>query len=534
MLSRLQPLCRGNQFGRLTTSIFAFAMASAAGNALADEPKKVNEPAVMREPSEIVQVADAFDDDDPFDLHLSLGYQSTWTSARIYRENSIRQEGLTTGGYTTANMNVAKFEQRVSRLNTRADIGIFKDIALVVRMPVILSDDRELKGVEGSADQQSLILRGAPGEQLFSLPFKSPTRSGIEYLAVGIDFGLMSQARDATKPTWVFGIEGRFDVDEPMHACNANPGALNLDASVGQVECAHPSDVNRNGASGDVRVPDDANDPLSGSSLEGSFTGQRKPGVSRGVTGLEGHVYLSRRVKYIEPYGGFKALIEFQNDSSDYGATDLQGSLVNHPPLRGSMIAGIAVMPWEVRDAYQRLTLDFRFTGTYVSEGRDYSELYDALGSTDARSLRSPQYAEYTANTDPFSAGNFPSVADTNSQKVYFTGLTDVQQHGVYNLQGSVTYQAGEYVKFNAGGGYTFVQGHFVTFDQACNPDFSGDPTRSGPCRTVTAGTSTVGPVEATGIPNPNYRKVVNDPGMRFKVDNGTSLDAWISATVMF
>jgi len=524
MVFRFQPLCRSTP---AASSLIAFAVLLSSESARADEPKKVNEPLVMREPSEIVQVADAFDEDDPFDLHLSLGYQSTWTNANIYRENSISQPGLTTGGYTTSNLNVAKFEQRVSRLNTRADIGIFRDIALVVRMPVILSDDRELKGVDGSAEQQSLILRGAPGEQLFRLPFKSPTRSGIEYLAVGIDFGLMNQARDATKPTWVIGIEGRFDIDEPMHACNANPEPVNLNPAVAQVDCADPSDINRNGVSGEF--VDDFG------SLEGSFSGSRDAGVSRGTTGLEGHIYLSRRVKYIEPYGGFKALIEFQNDSSDYGATDLQGSLVNHPPLRGSMIAGIAVMPWEVRDAYQRLTLDFRFTGTYVSEGRDYSELFDALGSSDAPSLRVPQYAEYQANGDAATAGNFPSVANPNSQKVYFTGLTDVQQHGIYNIAGSVTYQAGEYVKFNAGAGYTFVQGHVITFDQACNPDFSDDVGKSGPCRTTTAGTALgASSAEATGIPNPNYRKVINDPGFRFKVDNGTSLDAWVSATVMF
>ena len=38
----------------------------------------------------------------------------------------------------------------------------------------------------------------------------------------------------------------------------------------------------------------------------------------------------------------------------------------------------------------------------------------------------------------------------------------------------------------------------------------------------------------ATGIPNPNYRRPVNDPGHRFKVDDINALDLWISATVMF
>jgi len=502
----------------------------AAAPAFADEPHKVGEPSVLREPAEITQIPDAFDDEDPFDLHLSLGYESTWTSAVVRRETSIAQPGLTTGGYTQSNLNAAQYKQTTSRLLTRADVGLYKDIALVFRVPIILSDDRSLGGVDGSEKQQSVALAGAPGEQLFSLPFKSPTRSGIEYLAVGIDAGIMNQARDATKPTWVIGIEGRFNVSEPMHACNTNTGGLN--ARGGQVQCAYPSDVNRNGKSGEYPDPDVG-------SLEGRFSGSRPPGVSRGTTGLEAHTYLSRRIKYIEPYAGFRALFEFPNSSSDYGSTDLKGSLVNHPPLRGTMLLGLNVIPWEIPDQFQRITIDFRFAGTYVSEGRDYSELFDALGSSDAPSIRTPNFSEYQQNpqckTMACGGPGQPAVSVINpqSQKVYFTGLTDVQQHGDYMLSTEFTFQAGEYVKFHVGGGYELVQSHFITFDQACNPDFAGDINKSGPCHsasTTTSGSATT----ASGIPNPNYRRAINDPGHRFKVDDSHAFDAWVNATVMF
>lgn len=514
MVFRSQALNRRYLHGRSWLTCSALAAALVPVQAHADEPRLPTEPAVMREPTEIVQVADAFDDNDPFDLHLSLGYQSTWSSGRIYRENAIRQPGLTTGGYTTSNLNVAKYEHRVTRLNTRADIGIYKDVALIVRMPVILSDNRELKGVDGSGDAaaQTVALRGAPGEQLFSLPFKSPTRSGIEYLAVGLDFGVMNQARDPSKPTWVIGVEGRFNIDEPMHACNANP-------SSGQVKCADPSDIDRNG--------------VSDGEFENNFSGSRKPGVSRGVTGLEGHIYLSRRVKYVEPYGGFRALFEFQNGSSDYGLTDVQAALVNHPPLRGTMLVGMAIMPYEVRDQHQRLTVDLRFEGTYVSEGRDYSPLFDALGSSSAYSLRSPRFAEYQANPNFGKTPSAPySVVDPRSERVFTTGITDVQAHGVYTFSSSVTFQAGEYVKFNVGGSYTLVQSHFITFDKACNPDFVGNLSKAGPC--AYPGAPGADDDRVTGLPNPNYRRVINDPGQRFKVGDASAFDAWVSATVMF
>jgi hypothetical protein len=183
-----------------------------------------------------------------------------------------------------------------------------------------------------------------------------------------------------------------------------------------------------------------------------------------------------------------------------------------------------------VRDQYQRVTFDFRFTGTYVSEGRDYSELFDALGSTDAPTMRMPLYSEFQRN--PADPGDEPSVVNPRSQKVYFTGLTDVQQYGMYNFSTAFTWQAGEFVKFNLGGGYTIVQPHFITFDQACNPDFDDDLGRSGPCSTDSNGDRIND--RPTGIPNPNYRAVVNAPGRRFKVDDSNGWDVWLNATVMF
>ena len=55
-----------------------------------------------------------------------------------------------------------------------------------------------------------------------------------------------------------------------------------------------------------------------GNLLEGNG-GNRDAGVSRGTTALELHTFLSKRIKYIEPYGGFRALFEFQNDGATTG-----------------------------------------------------------------------------------------------------------------------------------------------------------------------------------------------------------------------
>jgi hypothetical protein len=502
-----------------------------APQARAEEPRKVTEPSVLQEPAEVTNVVDAFDDTDKFDLHLSLGFQQTWKGGNIHRETHSDLNQFSSGGFTAGNMEVARYKETTSRLNTRADIGIFKDIALVLRLPIILSHDRKLDDLNGSTQNQRVTTMGAPGEQLFSLPFEAPTRSGIEYLAVGLDFGPFNQHRDHTKPTWVIGFEGRFSVSEPMHACNKAVGSTNLAGSTlspaaQQQSCAYTSDINRNGFAGESRYQD----ARSGLQLEGTnFQGGRNPGVSRGTTGLQIHTYMSKRVKYIEPYGGFEALFEFQNESSDFGISDLQGSLVNHPPFQGSLIGGLSVFPWEVRDSFQRIEIDFRFRGTYRSEGRDYSPIFDALGSSDAPSLRRPNFASFQPGPGG-PTGQFPSEVNPGSQKVYMSGITDVQQHGIYTFSTQFTFQAGEYVKFNIGGAFTAIQGHIITFDQPCNPDFKNEIGSAGPCR---SGSQTAG-WTPTGIPNPNYRAVINTPGRRFRLDDATAWDAWINAIVMF
>lgn len=491
----------------------------------ADEPIMATEPSVLRETTvDLLTVASSFDKDDAFDVNLSLGFEHQSRKAAIRRETNMR--AATAGGYTSELMDVATYRQSTQRLIPRIAVGIFHDLQLSVTMPVILADNRRLEERNGSASQP-ITTMGLEGEQLFSPNFQSPTRSGIEYLGVGLDLAIMNQARKPARPTWVMGIEGRFNVAEPMRACNDAP-------KEGQVQCAYEADINRNGDS-DPFGPEYGD--LAGTP-EGSFNGQRKPGVSRGTTALEAHAFVSRRIKYIEPYSGVSALFEFQGKDTAYGPFNLEGTIVNHPPIRGSVVLGIAVIPWEEPEKFRRVVFDFRVKGTYVSEGRDYSELFDALGSSDAQSLRQPNFTDYTLNQDPDTVAEHPSVVDTSSQRVNFTGLTGVQQHGDYEVKGQFTWQASKWVKFDVGAGWRIIQEHLITADQACNPDVTNQVIRSGPCKIndTTSDEADAGKVawKSGGLPNPHYRKVIDDPGQRFKVETSNGVRAWFRASVMF
>jgi hypothetical protein len=484
-------------------SMTAIAVAwTASSPARAEEPVAATEPRLMSETAEVTTVVDAFDKDDPFDLNLTLGFTQTWKSANIRRETELFQPGLTTGGFTARTENIAKFSQTISTLNVGGDIGIYRDLALVIRVPVILSDARSLGDLNGSAANPQR-LQDPMGGQLFSVPYTSPTRSGVDWFSVGLDYAIFNQQRDSTKPTWVVGVEGRFAIGASLHACNAN--GVTIQTASGPVTRNCPDPANPAG-------PD------------------RDPGISRGMNAVQAHTVFSKRYGYVEPYTGFWFLAEFAQNRGDFGATNnLQGALVNHPPLLGTFGLGVEVIPYEHREAFQRFLADFRVTGTYHSPGREYSELFDALGTSQAPSLRNPNPGAYKANPDT-TAGAPASVVDPQAQKVYFTGITDQQAYGSLGAHASATWQAGEYIKFQVGGGFIFNQSHLVTSADPCNPDFKNDRGAAGPCHAVINN----GAGDITGIPNPNSRSSIDLPGRRFSVDDTMIVNLWVQGVVMF
>ncbi len=465
------------------------------GTAYAEEPIAHGEPHLMSETAEVTSVVDAFDEDDPFDLNLMIGFEQTWKSANIRRETSINQPGLSTGGFVAATENIASYSQQVSTLNMGADIGIYRDLALTFRLPLILADNRSLGDLDGSSAFPQLLADPISG-RLFSVPFKSPTRSGVDFVSAGLDWGIFNQQRDWTKPTWVVGATARIAVGSPLHACNAN-------AAAGQPQCVDP--LTRTGPS-------------------------RDPGISRGMDGVEVHTYFSRRYGYVEPYTGFTFLAEFARASSDFGETNnTTGALINHPPLLGTFLAGIEVIPWERREQFQRLVGGLRVAGTYHSPGREYTELFDALGSSNGASLTSLNPSGYANNAQGVSS----AIPNSVSPGIPFTGITDQQAFGSVSLSGTATWQAGEYIKFVVGLGITFNQSHLLTAADACNPNIAGSPAgASGPCQIQSFSNANTG--TPTGIPNPNHRDSIDLPGQRFSADDTTIVDFSISGVVMF
>jgi len=497
--------------------------------ARADEPVKPTEPTLLAEPGEVVDVVDAFDTakGDPFDLNLSLGIHQSWERGKIKRESNLGPDGQeSTGGFVHNIENVATYRHDITTLNLRADIGIFHDLAAFIRVPLILSDSRSLDDLDGSAKGVNAnfgrVSDPATGLPMFKVPFESPNRSGIDYIAVGLRWSIFNQWRDSSKPTFTLELEGRFGVGEPLHACNANPDNVPDDVVANFKLAPGAKYAQCPGLNADVNAPPQF---VGGRWVRNPNVGARSPGISRGTNAIRFGAVASNRYRYVEPYGGFWFMAEWQKANTDMGNYgDLEGIISNRPPLQGGLVGGLMIHPWENREQFQRFTIDLRFNGKYISQGRDYTPLFDALGSSNASSLVATNPARYVSDGKGGSTGDY-------GRPFGFTGVTDVEAHGSFGGHIGFIIYAAEFIRFNFGGGFTYTQAHLVSASDACNPDFSPEVGAAGRCK---GAGSSVGSVTVTGSPNPNHRPAIDLPGGRFRVTESYLWDAWVSGTVMF
>lgn len=274
---------------------------------------------LLRESIGYIEVADAADDDDPFDFNLSLGFRHDRVTGDITRELLSPVDGSTM-------QKVGEYSATRSYLDVAAEIGLYRDLSVRLAVPVLLSYDQSIENIESAATPM-----------LGSQNAVSPTRSGIPEIIVGLAWAPMNQMRRADRPNWVWLFNVALPVGKVMSPCLDLPGA----------SCA--SDA----------------------------------GVTTGVVRLLPEWRLSYRFRYVETYGGVKGDIPFPTSSRDslfVPGGELLGYRKTRPSIRGGFTVGAAIIPWERRATHQRLAIDMRFQAAYISAGRNFSPLFDVLG----------------------------------------------------------------------------------------------------------------------------------------------------------
>lgn len=435
-------------------ALFLIALLPTLASAQVDEERLQ----LMRESTSYTDVADAADGDDPFDVYLRVGFVQSRTSGSIRRELT---DSTSAAGIPTFSK-IGDYRRTRNVLEVGADVGIYHDLALTFRLPVVLSDSYDINGPARTIGENSDL----SGAGIFDMPYRGPTRSGIDALHMGIAWAPLNQNRVHEVPSWVILLDVGVPVGPLMRPC------------------------------------------ASGVSCDG--------GISRGNVITHFETRISRRHRYVEPYVGLGVTAEFPTRTRFRFRPNgnLNGYQHTLPPIIGDLNVGAAFVPWENLPKFQRLVFDMRFSATYVSTGHDYSPLYDALGSSTNSNLTTPNCEDGA----PQSAGCASPLV-----QVPFTGLTDTAAYGRFGGRVAVEVQAARYVLFSIGTNVMYQTAHAITSADICNASIAG------------SGAPRPGAVDCvSGVFNPHYRAIIDEPGRRFELDGSWLIDIFARITAQF
>ncbi|RKH53788.1 hypothetical protein D7Y23_01910 [Corallococcus sp. AB050B] len=307
--------------------------------------------------AEITRIASSFEDDDPFDLFLDVGFERTQTRAKIVREQ-LGGPGST----DVREVNELWYKGTDARLNLAVAFGLWKDLEFSFKLPIVFQQNETWNFVSGTGQGNSTITNscfnadGSPYSsegcvgRLFQVPQES-YRGGLGNVHFGLAYAFFNQEKDDTKPTWIVGI----DYEAPT-AKLRDPSVANTD-----------------------------------------------PDGDKGNVGDRVHKYqlytiFSRKMGRAEPY--FKASHTipvrgpgaYSNCDQSGANPPTLGAPYNcfkepwtrketgiHAPSQTALTFGMELVPFENASKSQKFTLDLRLLGNYVGRGRYYNELSSAL-----------------------------------------------------------------------------------------------------------------------------------------------------------
>lgn len=412
----------------------------------------------------LTDVPTAFEKGNPFDFRARVSYFHDEARASLKREGEIA--GQDQIGVTKDLL----YAHSRDSMAVRLEAGIFHELGVFVELPFVLSDttdyrfDQQLgagcvypgKGAtpdcvnasNSSAVSDGIVPAGgydatasAPGAPKGFPPggdlvFRGPHRGGsgldaLDTLNLGINWAVLSQRRDDTKPTWVLGFEGQISFGNVMKFDRDRP---------------------------------DANH-----------------GISEGVHRLIFRTAVSRRFRYVEPFVGFWYQLPIaRNDSLyiDYGNSQKNGA----PQQSAGTSFGLEGIPYEKKESDIKVAIDLRGRIEAKFDGRGYSEGWELFASAPSLACDPKQ----NLACDPTMTGN----ANTKYQGQPFTGLTQIQDYAIFGADLAVTVQAGKHLRFLAGLEYARNEAHIITNDDVgqafdskvgngCDSPVSGRVTRA-------------------------------------------------------
>lgn len=292
-----------------------------------------------------------------------------------------------------------KSERIWHQFNIDLELGFWRIAQLHMRLPIVLEDRTSLSFDEGVTPFNSSI---DPDNRpsLFSVPFDGATRSGFYDPSFGVRFTPLSTPRDPTRPTWALGVDVTFPLGQVRKADNTGVG-------------------------------------------EGLWRIQVSSGVS------------ARFQPWMEPY--FRADGTFNLPAAnslfdDFGKTQ---TLVS-PGHQLGITLGTEFIPYEDAEREQHFIVDLGGKIEFHFEGREYTEIFEALGN----SACDPTDASEPCELTTFTRGD---VDPTTGARRKSTGITDVEQYALLKAWFGFRWQMYKHIQFGAEAWIGHETTHFIT-----------------------------------------------------------------------
>lgn len=533
---------RSDVFGSslFCAGIFAFCGAAAL------LPSKAAEAADY---TELLDAADDMDDFDketynPFDFNLEASFRQDVSSAKISREapcvpagdsslddplvannpRLVDQAGRCDSPSVIKNREM-EYSGTQSTVNVALRAGLYKDLELRLDVPYVLESSARLKYASGvdetnssvdpsddrirgeSADGQRSYAGGAnsvftPGnrsanirelDQFQTYRYFDLSRDGSSYERSGFGDPKLSLAwapyndeRDDTKATLLFGMSYTMPIAPIKRADN------------------------------------DA--------------------VGEGKHLLNWKLRASKQFDWINPYFGLEYNLPLLASDSPLRKSypGNRGQVISNPPMSGEITVGSEFIPYENVERGERYAIDLRFTMGYVSEGRDYTPLFDHMANSQCnrKTLEEvlPQFdsAGQLTNPDdvacawivqrPANAELNPAydLATTPGDTAFRTdGLMTVGDYGTFAGQLGLYLQPSQYFQLQGIVGLKHHQEHFLS-DARTGKDVDGDKS-----------VALTGP-EAAVERNPVYNPTYDAPGERFRIQEFNTWSFIVNAMLQF
>lgn len=522
--------------------------------------------------ADITDVIDAMDKDvfqgvevdDPYDFNVDVTFNQTIERAKITREWNCRAAGSTrcADGDSVLFNKELRYERTRSQLDLDFEAAIYKDLSLHVKVPIVFSDQRQLKYARNGGDACR-----------FELNDEDPKCVDDSNSTVDPSDARVTAAQNDMSDSNPFNTYRYFDLAyDPNSPDEWTPGpdrgglgdiTFGLNWAIlndtRYVQGEDPWGYNHGRAT--LLIGMDYTAPT------GEVARGDNEGVGEGVHWLSWRIATSRRWKYVEPYMQFKFNLGIP--ASDTLFKDFEGGQERiGPGPRGGITVGMEIIPWEnMTPEYQQFfRIDVRGHYDFIGEGREYGPLFDHLAGTycnDAGNNTVAATRPDASNPNPNAACGWMTEKWANAglddiAKAAVTeneydpnhpfgedGITSYEAYGRFGAGLRFVIQPIQYVQIQLYANMDVAQEHFITFGKAGkdqrgradDPSDSCDPAVELGCATIpsfnAAPDGTVSFDDVTER-NPVYNPTYDAVGRRFRAEEFTIFDWGASLILQF